>query len=200
MSKQAVICSATLIALLSLPVFGTAQTGTCIDQVPTATGDTPAISSSGIFSSAYEAWRAFDSDISSQSMWISEVFETPAWIAYDFGTSTMVDRYQINHANGSLLTSRAPKDFTFEGWNGSSWVILDTRTDETDWISASPRFYDVASPGRYTQYRLHITDDNDARSGVVVISMSDLQFLRCGVIFSGDFESGDFSAWSGQSP
>ena len=198
MFRQVSTISAVTLVLI-LPTIGAAQTNSCIDQVPTLTGDTPALSTSGIFSSAYPAWEAFDAEISSDSMWISATFETPAWIAYDFGDSIVIHRYQINNTNGSL-TSRAPKDFTFQGWNGSSWVIIDTRTNETNWVSSSPRAYDVASPGSYSQYRLHITDDNDFRSGVVVISIGDLQFARCSLIFADGFESGDTQAWPGEAP
>ncbi len=188
------------IGILGLPASGTAQPSSCVDQVPTLTGNTSAVSSSGIFGLSYEAWTAFDADVGGSSMWISEVFETPAWIAYDFGVGTVIDRYLIRNCNGQHLTSRAPKDFTFEGWDGTDWITIDTRTGETNWLSCQPRTYIVASPGSYSQYRLHITDDNDIRQGVVVISISDLQFLPCPAeLFADGFESGDTSAWSGES-
>jgi len=150
----------------------------CVDQVPTLTGNTSAVSTSGDFSSSYLGWEAFVSQITGSSMWISETFETPAWIAYNFGSNRVVNRYTITNTNGSL-TSRAPKDFSLQGWNGSSWVTVDSRTNQTGWVSGTARSYDVASPGSYSQYRLHITDDNDARSGIVVISIGDLRFERC---------------------
>lgn len=148
------------------------------DMVPELTGNTSAVSTSGIYSSGTEAWRAFDNPSPSSSAWISEVWETPAWIQYNFGTNKRVTKYTITNTNGTL-TSRAPKDFQLRGWNGSSWVTVDTRTNQTGWVSGTPRTYTVSSPGYYSQYRLHITDDNDSRSGVVVISIGNLEFRGC---------------------
>ncbi len=157
------------------PPLGAALVG-CVDQVPTLSGSTSLVSTSGVYTSSYPAWKAFDGAMS--SMWISEVWETPAWIAYDFGAGKTIHQYTITNTNGSL-TSRAPKDFTFEAWTGSSWIVLDARVNQTGWSSGTPRSYAVASPGSYAKYRLRITDDNDSRGGVVVISIGDLRFETC---------------------
>jgi hypothetical protein len=98
----------------------------CSNQVPTLSGSSPAVSSSGEYSTSYPAWKAFDS--STSSMWISETFETPAWIAYDFASFRKIQRYSITYSNGSI-TSRAPKDFQLQGWNGRllcgiAWQLL----------------------------------------------------------------------------
>ncbi|MCH9649588.1 MAG: discoidin domain-containing protein [Deltaproteobacteria bacterium] len=163
--------------VLTFAFAGIASAQICSDQVPTLTGNTSAVSTSGIFSSSYPAWKAFDG--SNSSMWISQVWETPAWIAYNFGSARVIDRYTITNTNGSL-TSRAPKDFTLQGSNnGSLWATLDTRSNQTGWVSGTPRSYTVANPGSYSRYRLHITDDNDFRAGVVVISIGNLQFESC---------------------
>ena len=146
--------------------------------MPTLTGNTPNVLTSGIYGSSYQAWEAFDASTAYSSSWLSELWETPAWIGYNFGSDRLVTQYQLRNSNGSL-TSRAPKDWTLQGWNGSSWVTVDTRTNQTGWVSGTPRTYNVATPGYFSQYRVRITDDNDARSGVVVISLSDVQFRGC---------------------
>lgn len=164
-----------LIALLTLPGLSSSQAEPdCGDQVPSLVGPTVAVTTSGAYGPEQEGWKAFDPSERTQSMWISEVFETPAWIAYDFGVPTVVDLYRITFINGPL-TSRAPKDFTLEGWDGARWVTVDSRTSQTGWVNGIPRAYNAASPGEYTKYRLHITDDNDPRPGIVVISIGDLQ-------------------------
>ena len=141
--------------------------------VPIMTGlTTPsgAVFRSGVYSSDYEAWKAFDAD--ADSMWISDVFVTPAVIGYEWpdGLHT-VRRYALSFANGSL-TSRAPKDWVLEGFNGDSWVVVDRRSNETNWRGKDRREYTVQSPGAYSKYQFVFTDDNDTRSGVVVISLS----------------------------
>jgi hypothetical protein len=151
------------------------------DQVPVMTSASAPgglVTTSGEFSSQYRAFQAFDA--SPSSMWISETFETPALIGYQFADGPRtITRYAIRFVNGQL-TSRAPRDWTFEGFDGANWVVLDSRVGETGWAGVETRSYDVASPGSYSQYRLSITDDNDERSGVVVVSMGDLQLFACG--------------------
>lgn len=145
--------------------------------VPTLSGPSSGVTRSGVYSSSYEAFNAFDGN--DNSMWISAVYQTPAWIGYEFaGQPRKVTRYAIRFVNGSL-TSRAPRDFTLQGWSGSSWVVVDARSGETNWPRVGRREFIVASPGSYSKYRLNVTDDNDTRSGVVVISMGRLELTGC---------------------
>lgn len=145
------------------------------NQVPTLSGPSSAVTRSGVYSSSYEAWQAFDSN--SSNMWISAEFQ-PAWIAFNFGSTRNITSYAINFNNGSL-TSRAPRDWSLQGWSGSSWINVDTRSAQTGWLGVERRVYSVAAPGNYSQYRLYVTDDNDSRAGVVVISMTRLELMGC---------------------
>jgi hypothetical protein len=166
----------------SAPADGATSTQTLgceVNQVPAMTSNTApggVATSSGIISGSYEPWQAFDS---TNSMWISAEGQTPAWLAYEWtdGPRT-ITRYALTYTNGSI-TTRAPKSFTFEGWNGSAWVVLDTRVNEVGWPGYERREYAVASPGAYRKYRLNVTDDNDTRAGVVVISLGKLELLSC---------------------
>lgn len=130
---------------------------------------------SGVYSSAYEGWRAFDADPNSQ--WISNVYVSSATIGYHWPSGGQtIRRYALNFVNGSLRT-RAPKDWTFEGNNGGTWVVLDVRRGETNWGGVERREYTVANPGRYSGYRLNFTDDNAPSPGIVVISLGGIEFL-----------------------
>jgi hypothetical protein len=152
---------------------------TSTSQVPAMTSDTTpsgTVSTSGVYSVSYPAWQAFDS--SSTSMWISEVNETPAWLAYSWGSGRYIETYALSYVNGSI-TSRAPKDWVLEGWNGSAWVTVDTRTSQVGWTGNETRTFTVATPGTYTQYRLNIADDNDSTAGVVVISLGGVTLNGC---------------------
>lgn len=170
---------------------------TCSNLVPELTGDSLAVSSSGEISASFPAWQAFDGV--SSTMWISDTFETPAWIAYEFDYPTFVDSYSINYANGGI-TTRAPKEFELQGSSdGDEWVTLDTETNQTDWGGSETRTFAVDSPGAYTQYRLLVTDDNDSREGVVVISIGEFSLENCGCNFSSEqvpVLTGDSSAVS----
>jgi hypothetical protein len=58
-------------------------------------------------------------------------------------------------------------------------VVLDARTNESNWLGFERREYAVTTPGTYGKYRLHVTDDNDTRTGIEVISLGRLDFLGC---------------------
>lgn len=146
------------------------------EQVPVLSGNSASVGTSGVYSSSYPAWKAFDSSLA--SMWISEVWETPAWVSYQWSTPRLINQYSIHYSNGSI-TTRAPKDWKLQGWNGSSWVTVDTRYNQTNWSGSETRSYTVASPGSYIKYQLLISDDNDSRSGIVVISMGNLSLRGC---------------------
>lgn len=153
----------------------------CADELTDVlTGPSAAATRSGVYSSSYEAWQAFD--FSNTSMWISAVFQTPAWIGYQWadGRTRTATAYAINFVNGASLSTRAPKDWTLQGSNnGSTWTVVDTRSNQTGWSGSTRRAYTIQSPGAYTRYRLNVTDDNDSRAGVVVISMGRLELLGC---------------------
>lgn len=150
-------------------------------SVPAMTGpNTPSgsVIQSGSFGAGFEGWRGFDSDNS--SMWISAVNQTPAWLGYVFADgSKRIVSYSLRYVNGSILT-RAPKEWSLLGWNGSSWTVIDTRTNEINWTGVEERSYTVAAPGFYSAYVLYVTDDNDTRAGVVVISLGKLSFISDG--------------------
>ncbi|MCY1014540.1 discoidin domain-containing protein [Pyxidicoccus sp. MSG2] len=159
-------------------------TTSLVPAMTSATAPSGSVTRSGAYDSTYEAWKAFDS--SNTSMWISTVYQTPAWIAYEWTdfTPRLVTSYAITFANGSL-TSRAPSAWTLEGWNGSGWVVVDTRSGETGWAGLQTRTYTVGSPGSFLKYRLNITDDNDPSAGIVVVSMGRLELFGCGQTHCG---------------
>ncbi|WP_164018507.1 SBBP repeat-containing protein [Pyxidicoccus trucidator] len=162
-------------------MLGTQTQGlACENVVPAMTGlTTPSglVTRSGVYSTSYEAWQALDSGAA--TLWISAENQTPAWLGYQwFNGAKTVHRYAINYANGSI-TTRAPKHWTLEGWNGSGWVVVDTRTNQVNWAGHERREFAVTTPGAYTRYRLHITDDNDTRAGIVVVSLGKLELLNC---------------------
>lgn len=146
------------------------------ELVPKLHQNTPSVNASGSYSNDYPAWKAFDSKPA--SMWISRVGETPAWVGYEWENPRFVDQYSITYANGSI-TTRSPKIWELQGWNGTSWVTVDSRRDQINWSGSETRSYTVQSPGSYAKYRLHIEDDNDDRDGIVVISMGNLSLRGC---------------------
>lgn len=175
-----------LIAAASLLTCGWANASTCENKVFTDANNSASVTTSGDYDSTYSGAHAFDGERS--SMWISEPYQSPAWIAYDFGSTTKVDRYSIDFVNGSL-TSRAPKDFELQGYSDGTWRTLDRRINETNWQGTEKRSYAVANSGFYTQYRLLIEDDNDDREGVVAVSMGELTLEACACHYGSELTS-----------
>lgn len=152
----------------------------CFKRTADATQGNAAITTSGNLGDAYRGFQAFDS--SPSSMWISASGSSPAWIAYNFVTPVTIDKYSILYVNGSI-TTRAPKEWTLQGFDGSNWITVDNRNNETKWSGYQKRSYDIASPRAFTSYKLLVTDDNDSHAGVVAVSIGDLSFESCNVAF-----------------
>ena len=150
----------------------------CFKRTADATQGNAAITTSGNLNDTYRGFQAFDS--SPSSMWISTTGNSPAWIAYNFVTPVTIDKYSILYVNGSI-TTRAPKEWTLQGFDGSNWITVDSRNNETKWSGYQKRSYDIASPRAFTSYKLLVTDDNDSHAGVVAVSIGDLSFESCNV-------------------
>lgn len=165
--------------VLVVGLFCSKALGSCQPTYPLTVAHTSASSSTGTvtakstYSSSYPAWRAFDD---SYSFWISGVFDSPTWISYAFTRTVTVSGYRFFFKNGSL-TSRAPKQFDLQVKEGSTWKTVDSRCCEINWSGSEERTFQLHSGVSGTEFRFMFYDDNDSRSGVVVISLARIQFL-----------------------
>lgn len=148
----------------------------CNEKTAVLTGNTAKIDASGIFHAKFPIWKAFDSETS--SMWQSKIWEAPAWISYQWPTPQIINQYSITYPD-EHIKRQAPKDWELQGWDGESWVPVDSRVNQTKWGKKETRTYTVASPGNYKKYRLHFTDDNDFRDGILAISIGDFSLSSC---------------------
>jgi hypothetical protein len=148
-----------------------------IDEIPVMKSNTyprGIASCSSVYSSAYQAWKAFDgNDLSgSWSRWISRTGPMPQWLAYDFRTYKLIKRYYILPELGNAL-GRHPRDFRIQGYRNGMWTTIDTRRNIT-WTQFGPgKYFTIARPGYYTKYRLYVDatnrPSNQLNSGVVSI-------------------------------
>lgn len=115
----------------------------------TAPSGTAANSASGA-----TAYRAFDRDVTQGSVLTSV---TSGWLSYDFaGTTTKVaDAYWLAASRDQF--QNMPTNWTFEGWNGSAWVVLDTRINEVGWGAAERRYFEFPNQTAYQSYRISWT-------------------------------------------
>ena len=129
-------------------------------------------------SSTYRAAKAFDRVFSTMnSCWIAKLdADNPvAFFVYEFNTPTVVDCIRLQNSEKWGETSRAPKDWTFEGSNdtNSNWVVLDTQTGHTGWTSNEFRTCSFVNRNAYKYYKFACTRNNNAN----MVALCEVEFL-----------------------
>lgn len=84
-------------------------------------------------------------------------------IVYTFDEPTIVNSYGIYNYGANNPDQRAPKTWTFSGYNGETWVPLDIHDDqdpETGWAANEYRFYYFENSTAYTSYKIDISGNN----------------------------------------
>ncbi|HEV7298297.1 MAG TPA: discoidin domain-containing protein [Tepidisphaeraceae bacterium] len=140
-----------------------------------ATGGTAGASSQNSGSNEGAA-QAFDNNPATK--WLA--LTNTATLSYTFADAATytVTQYKLTSGNDTAIyTGRAPKNWTLQGLSGSTWVTLDTRTNEADTANGSTRTYTVATPGAYNQYRLNISANNGDPG---LIQLGELQLMAAG--------------------
>jgi hypothetical protein len=116
------------------------------------------------------AWQAFNGVVTSPGNYWYGSGTTPNFITYEFTSNETVVEYGIWPQTG-YAGSRYPTAWTLEGWTGSAWEVLDTRSGETSWTSSVSNDYTVASPDSYIKYKLDIT----AYTGLAIVQGIELR-------------------------
>ena len=146
------------------------------------------VTASGIFSAAFPAWYAFDQ--ATFNNWLSNL--PTGWVAYEFTSPKIVQIYQMvppgNNAPGSV-----PRNWTFEAWDGSSWVVLDTVTGNSGTATVSRT---ISNTTAYIKYRINITLNNGDGSytGVTELRMYEANDYAQNTVAGGGFICGSTCA------
>ena len=138
-------------------VLAVHSNGASGDTVPAMTGAT---SPSGTVTAEGQndpsfAWRVFNNANSTNWLHANSV---TSWLAYEFPSNTYpyITAYTIKARTGGL--GQMPKTWTFQGWNGSSYVTLDTQTNASGWSNNEVRTYSLSSAtSAYNKFRWNIT-------------------------------------------
>lgn len=106
-----------------------------------------------------EAYRAFD-DPSANTYWQPTTDQTGT-LQYTPASAFVCDGYSIhipvNNSDTSYSSKDfAPSNFTFEGYNGSAWVVLDTQNNYVLYDNNKSVFFKLANTVAYTAYRINI--------------------------------------------
>lgn len=101
------------------------------------------------------------------------------WLEYDFGTNKTIRRYTVTADDNA---DHAPKDWTFEYYNGSSWVVADVVTGETSWGTGEQRSFDVDDSYTAARWRLNITENN----GFTRVTIREVEMLEAATYDDGN--------------
>ena len=133
------------------------------DEIPTMSSTT---APSGIVTSSsdtggYWDWYAFeDGSVDPSKRWDSNVTiatDNAQYIGYEFAGPKLIQQYTIRQSG----SGQGPSDWTFEGWNGSSWVTIHTVVGQTGGGSNHVRTYNdkhFTNETTYTKYRWVISN------------------------------------------
>lgn len=103
--------------------------------------------------STYTWYKAMDKD--DNTCWHSIGNLSTAQLGYDFGKQVIVKKILLKNRNDSSTTS-APKTFSLEGYNGTSYVKIQDFTNDNNNKGAETT-YIVNNDESYSKYRLNIT-------------------------------------------
>lgn len=120
--------------------------------------------------STWDIYRAFDQVLS--SFWSTSSGVSTGWIAYEFATPQIISKYTVQ--GRSDAGDGSPKNWTFEGWNGSSWIVLDTRANETSWGNGEKREYTFSNETAYIKYQLNVTANN----GRATLNIAEIEMIE----------------------
>lgn len=137
--------------------------GYSADLVPSMTSDTAPTGNvtASSFNNHYlnYPYCAFDDNLTER--WCTPLTGgyTTGWIAYEFISPKKIIKYIVS-AHVSNATT-APRNWTFEGWNGSEYVILDTQMG-IGFTNGEVKEFIISNTKEYIKYRLNATLNNGA--------------------------------------
>ena len=102
----------------------------------------------------YNAYYAFDHDLTGTYAWAPVDGSVPQWIKINLSVPYAVSQYGIVGRN---TNDYMPSAWTFEGSNGTAWTVLDTQTGQTTWVIGARYNYTIANTAKYVNYRLNYT-------------------------------------------
>jgi len=153
--------------------------------IPLMTGNllpSGVVDASGNTSTAYVVF-----DQVANTSWLSNTVNT-GWISYDFGSNKLIKRYFVK----SVVVGGygQPASWNFEGWNGSSWDVLENKTGMAS-VTLQAGYLSPVLPHstQYSLYRFNILSGSSVGFPVCVsqIEMGESAGTVYGVTTGGTF-------------
>ncbi len=126
-------------------------------------------SASNYTNASYIPSYAFDDN--NVTSWLVST-TTTSWLQYDLGSGNEAIVYEYSIRDGYDVTAN-PKDWTFQGsLDGNTWVTLDTRNAQMNWLDNEKRNYTgFTNNTAYRYYRINITVNNGNASYTTIGEM-----------------------------
>ncbi|WFR62116.1 hypothetical protein P9222_28300 [Paenibacillus amylolyticus] len=131
------------------------------NAIPAMTSNTTpsgVVDASSTYTTFYP-WKAFDRIVDPNG-WVAASGILVGWLSYEFPQAKLITAYSIK--SGTTPVNRPPKTWTFEGWDGTKWVILDTRTNEPNFTVEEFRLYEFKNKVGFKKYRINVTANQGA--------------------------------------
>ncbi|MCP4108323.1 MAG: hypothetical protein GY749_22735 [Desulfobacteraceae bacterium] len=119
---------------------------------------TPAGWTAASSNSSSGAWYAFDS---SAELGIDLGSIAGAWLGITLDAAKVVDGYSLRATR--IYPDRHPMTWSFQGYDGATWVTLDYIENEIGWDRSETRHFYFENTKSFIQYRIyvHATSDNN---------------------------------------
>ncbi len=128
---------------------------------------------------------SFDNDTTSINGWVSAINKVAGeWLEYSFSTPQKIAKYVIyprwqTEENGGVNNDGNPRSWTFAGYNGLGWDILDTQYDHT-WKWQVGKIFPINNSKDYSRYRLNIS----ANGGHHNVGLTELDMMAYAPLYT----------------
>jgi hypothetical protein len=149
-------------------ITNTAQS--IVKATPVMTSNTTPSGTASASSQQNPAWFAFNNNYGIGSAWYATNISTfPQWLSYEFPSPVAIDRYTMTPRNDQ----HDPKDWTFEAWDGTDWIVLDTVVNRASGGTYTKN--PLGNSTTYSQYRIHITATRGSYPIIVELDMYEYE-------------------------
>ena len=97
----------------------------------------------------------------------------PVTISFTLSAPEIITKYDLT-ARGSYASTQAPQSWTFEAYDGSNWIILDSKNGINNWSNGETKEFTINNNQSYSQYRIIIT----ANGGGSYTQLSEIEVRR----------------------
>ena len=160
-----------------------AEDGYSENLIPIMTSDESEFgkaSSSSSWGNNTPSWKAFDGVFnyhSGKTYYAWGTSEKSGWLAYEFTSPKAISKYLMH--NEGQWPEQFPNTWTFEAWDGSKWVILDSQSNVTrnDWIQNPKQSFTFENTSFYNKYRINVISTNSTKN-TVNTAIVELQMME----------------------